>query len=95
MQLVSVQDVAWFTADVFETPARYLGRAIELAGDSVMGRSTELSLRWAGIRPAPGFTIPSVMRTRLQEDFRTMFDGMRETDLGLIVPLRDARTRRC
>jgi len=39
MQLVSVQDVAWFTADVFETPARYPGRAIELAGDSVMGRS--------------------------------------------------------
>jgi len=74
MQLVSVQDVAWFAAEAFEKPDQYLGRAMELAGESVTCRSAASSLRRAGIRPAPCFTIPSVMRARLPEDFRLMFE---------------------
>ncbi|MFC0501558.1 NmrA/HSCARG family protein [Asaia krungthepensis] len=74
MQLVSVQDVAWFAAEAFEKPDEYLGRAMELAGDSVTCRSAASSLRRTGIRPARGFTIPSVMRARLPKDFRLMFE---------------------
>ena len=74
MQLVSVQDVAWFAAEAFEKPNQYLGRAIELAGDSVTGRSAASILKGARIRPSRGFTIPSVMRKRLPEEFRLMFE---------------------
>jgi len=74
MQLVSVQDVAWFAAEAFEKPDQHLGRAIELAGDSVTARAAASILRDAGIRPSRGFTIPSVMQARLPEDFRLMFE---------------------
>jgi len=74
MQLVSVQDVAWFAAEAFEKPDQYLGRAMELAGDSVTARAAASILSDTGIRPSRGFTIPSVMRARLPEDFRLMFE---------------------
>ncbi|WP_309680281.1 NmrA/HSCARG family protein [Asaia bogorensis] len=74
MQLVSVQDVAWFAAEAFQKPDHYLSRAIELAGDSLTARSAASILRKARIRPSRGFTIPYVMRERLPEDFRLMFE---------------------
>jgi len=33
VQLVSVEDVAWFACAAFERPADFVGRRIELAGD--------------------------------------------------------------
>ena len=86
MQLVSVQDVAWFAAEAFEKPDQYLGRAIELAGDSVTARSAASILRDAGIRPSHGFTIPSVMRKRLPEDFCLMFEWIARDGFKADIP---------
>ncbi|GBR00961.1 putative nucleoside-diphosphate-sugar epimerase [Asaia lannensis NBRC 102526] len=86
MQLVSVQDVAWFAAEAFEKPDQYLGRAIELAGDSVTGRSAASILKDAGIRPCHSFTIPSVMRKRLPEDFRLMFEWIARDGFKADIP---------
>jgi len=86
MQLVSVQNVAWFAAEAFEKPDKYLGRAIELAGDSVTCRSAASSLRRTGIRPARGFTIPSVMQARLPEDFRLMFEWIARDGFKADIP---------
>ncbi|WP_122049738.1 NmrA/HSCARG family protein [Asaia bogorensis] len=86
MQLVSVQDVAWFAAEAFEKPDQYLGRAIELAGDSVTARAAASILRDAGIRPGLGFTIPSVMRARLPEDFRLMFEWIARDGFRADIP---------
>lgn len=33
VQLVSVEDVAWFACAAFERPADFIGRRIELAGE--------------------------------------------------------------
>ncbi|WP_332363975.1 MULTISPECIES: NmrA/HSCARG family protein [Asaia] len=86
MQLVSVQDVAWFAAEAFEKPDQYLGRIIELAGDSVTARSAASILRDAGIRPSRSFTIPSVMRKRLPEDFRLMFEWIAREGFKADIP---------
>ncbi|WP_031240258.1 MULTISPECIES: NmrA/HSCARG family protein [Asaia] len=87
MQLVSVQDVAWFAAEAFEKPDQYLGRAMELAGDSVTARSAASILRDAGIRPSRGFTIPSVMQKRLPEDFRLMFGWIARDGFKADIPV--------
>ncbi len=86
MQLVSVQDVAWFAAEAFEKPDQYLGRAIELAGDSVTARAAASILPDAGIRPSRGFRIPSVMRAHLPEDFRLMFEWIAREGFKADIP---------
>lgn len=74
MQLVSVRDVAWFAAEAFDKPDRFIGRVIELAGDSVTTDTAASTLRRSGFRPTTNFAIPSVLRARLPEDFRLMFE---------------------
>ncbi|RUT25705.1 NmrA/HSCARG family protein [Asaia sp. W19] len=87
MQLVSVQDVAWFAAEAFEKPDQYLGRVMELAGDSVTARAAASILRDAGIRPSRSFTIPSVMRKRFPEDFRLMFEWIARDGFKADIPV--------
>ena len=86
MQLVSVQDVAWFAAEAFEKPDLYLGRAVELAGDSMTARSAVSTLRHAGIRPTLSSMIPPVIRARLPEDFRLMFEWIARDGFRADIP---------
>ncbi|MFT8365863.1 MAG: NmrA/HSCARG family protein [Gluconobacter cerinus] len=74
MQVVSVRDVAWFAAEAFDNPDRFIGRVIELAGDSVTAHAAASILRRSGLRPTIFFTIPNFLRARLPEDFRLMFE---------------------
>lgn len=73
MQLASARDVGWFAAEAFERPDAYIGRAVEIAGDSVTRAEAVRTLRTTGHRPVALFTIPGVLRARLPEDFRLMF----------------------
>lgn len=74
MQVISVRDVAWFAAEAFDKPAQFIGRVIELAGDSVTTDTAASTLRRSDLRPTTHFTIPDTLRTRLPEDFRLMFE---------------------
>lgn len=74
MQLASASDVGWFAAEAFERPDAYIGRAIEIAGDSVTRAAAVRTLRATGHRPVVLFTIPGSLRERLPEDFRLMFE---------------------
>ncbi|GBR02424.1 putative nucleoside-diphosphate-sugar epimerase [Asaia lannensis NBRC 102526] len=86
MQLVSVEDVAWFAAEAFEKPDLYLGRAVELAGDSMTARSAVSTLRHDGIRPTLSSMIPPVIRARLPEDFRLMFEWIARDGFRADIP---------
>lgn len=74
MQIASAQDVGWYAAEAFERPDRFIGRSIEIAGDDVTSDEAAATLRRTGHRPAISFPIPGLMRARLPEDFRLMFE---------------------
>lgn len=74
MQMISARDIGWFAAEAFDRPADHLGRAIEIAGDSVTRRQAVETLRRADLGPVVEFTIPKILRKRLPEDFRLMFE---------------------
>lgn len=74
MQLASARDVGWFAAEAFEQPDRYVGQAIEIAGDAVTRHEAAAALRKAGRTPVVMFTLPRFMLAKLPEDFRLMFE---------------------
>ncbi|AQR63123.1 NmrA family protein [Brevundimonas sp. LM2] len=89
MQLVSARDIGWFAAQAFDHPTAHIGRAIEIAGDSVTRAEAIKSLRRAGRHSVVSFTIPVFMRSRLPEDFRLMFEWIaREGFRGDLAQLR-------
>ena len=89
MQMVSARDIGWFAAEAFDRPTEHVGRAIEIAGDSITRREAIAALRRAGRGPVVSFTIPRFLRSRLPEDFRLMFEWIaREGFRGDLPALR-------
>lgn len=74
MQMASARDVGWFVAEAFEKPEKYVGQAIEIAGDVLTWEEASRTLRHAGLRPSGAFIIPRFLRAKLPEDFRLMFE---------------------
>ena len=74
MQMVSARDIGWFAAEAFDHPDEQIGRAIEIAGDFITRKQAMDALRRAGRGPVVSFTIPKVLRAKLPEDFRLMFE---------------------
>lgn len=86
MQLASAKDVGWFAAEAFEKPAEYIGKAIEIAGDSVTRHQAAAALRRAGRRPVLMFNLPSFVLAKLPEDFRLMFEWIARDGFHADIP---------
>ncbi len=86
MQLASARDVGWFAAEAFERPDRYIGTAVEIAGDSVTRGEAAAILRRSGHRPVLMFTIPRFLRAKLPDDFRLMFEWIAREGFDADIP---------
>lgn len=73
IQLIATDDIGWFVAKAFADPVAHIGRRIELAGDAVTRQEAVQVLCKSGLVPAFGVKIPTVMRSKVPEDFRLMF----------------------
>ena len=74
MQVASARDVGWFAAEAFDDPNRFIGQAIEIAGDDVTKDEAAKTLNRTGHGPAVSFVIPGLLRAKLPDDFRLMFE---------------------
>ncbi|QYE33015.1 NmrA/HSCARG family protein (plasmid) [Polymorphobacter sp. PAMC 29334] len=73
-QMVAVRDIGMLTAKAFAEPKRFVGRAIELAGDAVTRGELVRLLRHHGIKPAPSMNIPGWMRGQVPEEYQLMMN---------------------
>ena len=71
-QMVAARDIGMLVATAFAEPERYVGRAIELAGDAVTRGKLVRSLRRHGIRPAASLKVPGWMRGQVPEEYQLM-----------------------
>lgn len=63
--MICVEDIAWFAADVFANPAEYLGKEVDIAGDSLTpGEMKAIFHKVTGRRVIP--TIPALTRLFLR-----------------------------
>ncbi len=86
LQLVAVRDIGRLAAQAFATPERSIGRAMELAGDSVTVPQAVRILRRAGMRPALALPLPERVRNRLPRDLTLMFDWFARTGYQADIP---------
>ncbi len=86
MQLVAVSDIGWFVARAFAEPERYIGKAIELGGDSATRLQAVQVLKKAGRTPALSFHIPKPLLRRMPEDFTLMMAWMARDGFKADVP---------
>jgi uncharacterized protein YbjT (DUF2867 family) len=86
LQLVAVEDIGAFAAKAFEEPERWIGRAVELAGDDLTLDETMSILRDAGLRPALALRIPGFVQRRLPEDFGLMFEFLQREGFKADIP---------
>jgi uncharacterized protein YbjT (DUF2867 family) len=91
LQLIATDDIGWFVAKAFAEPATYVGRQIELAGDTVTREQAVATLRQAGLTPALGLKIPALLRPKLPEDIRLMFDWFARA--GFYADIADLKRR--
>jgi uncharacterized protein YbjT (DUF2867 family) len=91
LQLIATDDIGWFVAKAFAEPAAHIGQQIELAGDVVTRQQAVGILRQAGLAPALGFKIPALLRPKLPEEFRLMFNWFARA--GYQADLADLKRR--
>ncbi len=72
LQLVATKDIGRFAARAFEEPDRFVGKQIELAGDSLTVSEIVRTLRTGGVRPTLAFDLPNAVVKRLPADFPIM-----------------------
>lgn len=66
--MVSVEDIAWFAADVFMNPDRYQGRALDVASDSLTVAQMKAVYASVFARKAPRLPIPLALTRRLNPE---------------------------
>lgn len=71
-QMVAARDIGMAVAKAFAEPERFIGRAIELAGDAVTRGELVQSLRRHGLRPAASLNLPGWMRGKVPEEYQLM-----------------------
>ncbi|WP_284948145.1 NmrA/HSCARG family protein [Acidisoma cladoniae] len=86
MQLVAVSDIGWFVARAFAEPDRYIGQAIELAGDSATRPQAVRLLKGAGRTPALSFRIPKLLLRRMPDEFTIMMTWMARDGFKADIP---------
>ncbi len=71
-QMVAARDIGVAVAMAFAEPERFIGRAIELAGDAVTRVELVQSLRRNGLRPAASLKLSDWMRGQVPEEYQLM-----------------------
>ena len=72
VQVVAAADIGRLVARAFNDPDRYLGQAIELAGDAVTRRELVGAMRRGGLKPAITLKVPSFMQGKVPEEYKLM-----------------------
>ncbi len=72
VQMVATADIGGLAADAFNDPDRYIGRAIELAGDAVTRKELVGAMRKAGLKPAISLKVPSFLQGRVPAEYKVM-----------------------
>lgn len=85
-QLVAVSDIGWFVARAFAEPGRYIGQAIELAGDSATWPQAVRSLKGAGRTPVLSVRIAQPLLRRMPEEFTVMMAWMARDGFKADIP---------
>jgi uncharacterized protein YbjT (DUF2867 family) len=91
LQLMAVRDIGAFAALSFDRPQEFVGQAIELAGDTLTRPQIIAALKNAGLSPAIGLRIPTVLTRRMPEDLRLMFNWFAEHGFQADIPKLRAR----
>ncbi len=71
-QMVAAADIGQLAAKAFADPDRYIGQAIELAGDSVTRQQLVSALRRHGRRPAITLKVPGWLQGRVPKEYKLM-----------------------
>ena len=71
-QMVAAKDIGMAVATAFAEPGRFVGHAIELAGDAVSRNELVRTLRRHGLRPAPSLNLPDWIRDKLPDEYQKM-----------------------
>lgn len=59
LHMIAVNDIGWFVAEVFANPDRYLGKTLEIAGDSLTVTEMKQVYRRATGQQPPAFKFPT------------------------------------
>ncbi|MFJ5265757.1 NmrA/HSCARG family protein [Streptomyces sp. NPDC088387] len=74
VQLIAAGDIGVFAADAFENPAAWLGRTVEIAGDSLTGPQMAAAFQAAGGIPTRYQQLPIGPLREARPDLANMFD---------------------
>lgn len=90
LQMIAVEDIGAFAAMAFEVPDRFMGQAMELAGDEkTMPQVTELFAKAIG-RPVRYVEVPLVDVEKARPEYASMFKWFNEVGYKTNIPaLRD------
>ena len=72
VQMVATADIGRLAADAFNGSDRYLGQAIELAGDAVTRKELVRAMRGAGLKPAISLKVPSFLQVKVPAEYESM-----------------------
>lgn len=86
VQMVATRDIGRLAAEAFEQPDRYIGRAIELAGDAVTRAELVEALRANGRRPTFSFRVPGWLQGKIPEECKLMMRWIAEEGFQADIP---------
>lgn len=92
LQLIAVRDIGAFAALAFERPDEFIGKAVELAGDSLTRQDIITTLKSSGVSPVISLRLPGILTRRLPADFPLMFHWFAEH--GFTADIAKLRTHR-
>ena len=72
VQMVATADIGRLAADAFNDPDRYLGQAIEIAGDAMTRKELVRAMRGAGLKPAISLKVPSFLQGKVPAEYKIM-----------------------
>ena len=93
VQMVATADIGRLAAAAFNDPGRYIGQAIELAGDAVTRKELVGAMRGAGLRPAISLKVPSFLRGKVPAEYETMMRWIADSGFQADIPALRSRHR--
>ena len=78
--------VGRLAAAAFNDPDRYIGQAIELAGDAVTRGELVGAMRKAGLRPAISLKVPSFLRGKVPAEYEIMMRWIADSGFQADIP---------
>lgn len=93
VQMVATADIGRLAAEAFNDPDRYIGQAIELAGDAVTRKELVLAMRKAGLRPAISLKVPSFLQGKVPAEYKIMMRWIANSGFQADIPALRSRHR--